>query len=196
MCYISTGDDTVDQNLRRLDHLASNEHFDADPNSMDNWLTSVIMSVKILPKAVQRHFTGYYFIGDLHYRITKEARVLRWKAMVSELKRHCDAAFNDPVLRHDNPQGRADFSDRPKTRGERILELCDQLDADRYGSPEFDSALSKIQHLAAEGISADVAALKKLSAKKRIPDLSEHRYWIIRHVSHIQTIAHGLHHLL
>jgi hypothetical protein len=128
--------------------------------------------------------------------MSKEVRIAQWKRLAEELKRHVDAAFDDRTLMADYLDGAPDFSDRPKTRGERILELCEQLDADRCGTPEFDSILSEIQHLSAQGISADVAELRKLSKKKRIQDLSEHRYWILRHISHICDIAHNLHHLL
>jgi hypothetical protein len=98
-------------------------------------------------------------------------------------------------MRRDCPNGPPDLSDRPQTRGERIVALCKKLDDLPWSSPDFERILAVIEHEAAFGIRADVAELRRLARKKRIKDLSEHRYWIIRHIGHIRQIAGQMHHL-
>jgi len=115
--------------------------------------------------------------------------------LVAELRDHVDAAHADPSLRSDSPNGAPDMSDRRESRGERLIALCDKLDGASWGTSEFDSILAQIGSDAVGDIRSDVAQLKKLSARKRIPDLSEHRYWVARHIGHIRMIAEQLHHL-
>jgi hypothetical protein len=195
MLYFCTGDHPTDHNLSRLDHLASLDRFDGDAEQMHGWLVAVIQSIRALPRVASTHFTGYYFLGDAHFKMSAERRIATWQKLVAELRDHVDAAHADPALRSDNPHGAPDVSDRHESLGERLIALCDRLDRASWGTSEFDNILAEIGADAVGDIRADVRELKKLSARKRVPDLGEHRYWIVRHIGHIRMIADRLHHL-
>lgn len=111
------------------------------------------------------------------------------------LREHVNAAHADPTLTSDNPLGAPDVSDRRQSRGERLIALCDKLCRVSWGTPEFGRILAQISNDAMGDIRSDVVQLKRLSARKRISDLGEHRYWIARHIAHIRLIADQLHHL-
>lgn len=195
MLYFSTGDHPTDHNLNRLDHLASVDRFDGDPEQMHGWLVAVIQSIRALPRVAATHFTGYYSLGNAHFEMSAERRAATWRKLAEELREHVNAAHADPALRSDNPLGAPDVSDRQQSRGERLTALCDKLDRASWGTREFDGILAQINSDAIGDIRSDVAQLKRLSARRRISDLDEHRYWITRHIAHIRLIADQLHHL-
>lgn len=195
MLYFSTGDQPTDHNLQRLNHLSSLDRFDGTPEHMHDWLCAAISSIKMLPRAAARHFVGNYFLGDAHFRMSAEQRADTWRKLAEELRDHVTAAHADPALRHNGPNGPLQTSSRRETRGERIIALCDKLERASWGTPEFDSVLSGIGALAVAGIQSDVSNLRRLSARKRIPDISEHKYSIARDIAHIRLLANRLHHL-
>lgn len=195
MRHISTGDAATDHNLQRLDHLASLDRYDPEPNWMQDWLVAVIYSLEALPQAVRENFHGFYYLGDSHYKMTAARRAARWKELVEGLKQDVEAAYNDPSLRLTSNAEPPDLSDRRQTKGERILALCDRADKVSWGTAEFDGILSLIGGEAVDGIGGDVTELKRLIKRKRIPDLNQHRYWIHHHLMHIRSIASRLHHL-
>lgn len=195
MLYFDTGDHPTDHNLNRLNHFASFDRFDGDAEQMHGWLTGVMESIRALPKAAAAHFTGYYFLGDSHFRMQADRRAEAWRKLVEELRGHVAAAHADPALKRNGPNGHPNVSDRRETRGEKIIALCEQLEKESWGTQEFDGILARIDSIAVGGVRSDVAALKKLSARKRIPDVSEHRYWIVRHISHMRLVADQFHHL-
>lgn len=195
MLYFSTGDHPTDHNLQRLYHLASLERFDDDPERMNDWLNAVILSIRALPKAAAKHFTGSYYLGDSHFHMSAARRAASWRRLVDELRDHVTAANVDPELRCDGPNGPADLSDRRETLGERITELCQKLQRASWGTQEFDAVLGTIDSLAIGDVRSDVAELKKLSSRKRIMDMSDHQYWIARHIAHIRLVASRFHHL-
>lgn len=86
-------------------------------------------------------------------------------------------------------------SDRRQTRGQQIVALCEKLEKESWGTQEFNSILAQIDSIAVGDVRSDVASSKRLSARKRIPDVSEYRYWILRHISHMRTVADQFHHL-
>ncbi len=196
MRSFDTGDAATDFNLSRLSHLSEHDSFDGDAGRMHDWLVAVIQSIEMLPKAVGCRFRLHdYQIGDLHYQLPSDRRSKLWRELVQKLKQRVDAVAADPVVRRDGPNGPPDLSDRPQTRGERIIDLCKKLDSAPWSSPDFERILAAIEQEAAFGIRADVAELRRLVRKKRIKDLSEHTYWVIRHLSHIREIARQMHHL-
>lgn len=195
MLYFSTGDNATDHNLWRLSRLASLDRFDGDADHMHMWLIAAISSIKMLPKIAARHFTGYYFLGDSHFRMSPEHRATTWQQLVEELREHVHAAHMDSTLKRDGLAGPPSVSDRPETRGERILVLCEQLDKASWGTSEFERILSQLGAIAVGEIRADVAELKRLSGRKRISDLADHQYWITRCIQHIRITASSLHYL-
>jgi hypothetical protein len=70
LVYFSTDDHPTDHNLHRLSQLASLDRFDGSAKLMDIWLTAVIQSIGALPKAAAKHFTGYYFLGAMHFKMS------------------------------------------------------------------------------------------------------------------------------
>ena len=195
MLHFSTGDHATDHNLQRLSHLASRDRFDDDPEQMHQWLLAVIGSVEALPAVARVHFKGHYFLGDSHFRLSGERRIAEWRKLVEELNDHVTAAHADVSLRADGVNGRPDLSDRRETLGERIIALCEKLEQASWGTAEFDRILGQISAIAVRDVRSDIAELKRLSSRKRIPDVSEHRYWIVRHISHMRLVADQLHHL-
>ena len=126
MFFFSTGDEPTDRNLQRLDHLAKDTCI-GDADSMHDWLLAVIQSKAMLPRLASKHFTGFYHIGDQHYRMKAEASRHKWFELAQELRCHVDAAHSDLYLRRDGPFGPPDVSDRPETLGERVGALSTQL---------------------------------------------------------------------
>ncbi len=196
LLFFSTGDQPTDHNLQRLSHLASNDRFDDNPELMHTWLCAVIQSIKALPSIAAKHFTGYYFLGDWHFHITAEQRTTKWQQLVEELRGHVAAAHADPSLKQADGSPAHGVSARKKTRGERILALCDKLGHASWGTQEFDRLLSEIAALGDSNVRSDVAALKRLSSRRRIASLEDHNYWIARHISHMRIVAGRLHHLV
>jgi len=193
-CF-DTGDAVTDYNLSRLDHLATNDSFEGDERSLHNWLVAVIQSIQMLPKAVAVKFNLYdYAVGDRAYNASPERRAQMWRDMVRKLNEQIDRVIDDESLQRQGPNGPPDLADRRPSRGERIKVLCDKLEAAR-GTTEFEAVLSNVEREASSGIRADVAELRRLSRKKRITDLSDHQYWIQRHIEHIRIIADEMHHL-
>jgi hypothetical protein len=195
MLYFNTGDHATDHNLQRLSHLASLDRFDDDPEQMHSWLIAVIDSVRALPKVAATHFKGHYFLGDTHFRMQADRRIEMWRKLVGELWEHVAAAHADPILKRDCPNGPPDMSDRGETRGEQIIALSEQLEKASWGTREFNGILARIEAIAVGDVRSDVAELKRLSARKRIPNVGEHRYRIYRHISHMRLVADQLHHL-
>lgn len=195
MLHFCTGDRPTDHNLQRLSHLASLDRFDADAEQMHQWLSAVIDSVGALPKAAAVHFTGFYFLGNSHFEMSAEHRRETWRTLVQELRSHVAAAHADDHLKQDGPYGPPNLSDRRQTRGERIIALCDKLERNAWGTPEFEAILARLEAIAVGETRSDVSELKRLSGRKRIPDVDEHHYWIVRHIAHIRLVANQLHHL-
>ena len=195
MLHFSTGDRATDHNLQRLSHLASRDRFDDNPEQMHPWLIAVIDTIEALPAVVRSHFSGNYFLGDSHFRMSATHREADWRKLVEELNSDVAAAHADPSLRKIGPGSGPDLSDRRETLGERIIALSEKLEQTSWGTAEFDRILGQISAIAVGDVQSDVAELKRLSNRKRIPDLSEHRYWILKHISHMRLVADQLHHL-
>lgn len=192
MLFFATGDEPTDKNLQRLYHLATNACY-GNAERMNEWLCAVIQSKSLLPRVAAKHFTGFYHIGDRHYHLTAERRDELWSQLANELRRHVDAAHNDPLLQKDGPAGAPDTTDHPQTLGERIGALVEQLENVLEGTPEFNRVLAEIESIAIGDVRSDVQQLKNLlSQRRRKPD---HHYWVARHIIRIQQVARQQHHL-
>jgi hypothetical protein len=192
MLFFSTGDEPTDKNLQRLDHLA-NDACEGTADRMHDWLSAVIQSKALLPRAAAKHFTGYYHIGNQHYHLGTDARRKKWSELATELRCHVGTAHSDPNLRSDGPLGPPDLSDRPETLGERVGALASQLSNAGAGTSEFNRILAEIEAVAVGAVASDVRQLKGLlSSKRRAHD---HDYWIARHIMHMAQVANQQHHL-
>lgn len=192
MLFFATGDEPTDKNLQRLDHLANNACY-GDAERMNEWLSAVIQSKSLLPRVAAKHFTGFYHIGDRHYHMSAELRDKTWSELANELRRHVDAAHNDPLLRKDGPDGPPDVSDRPETLGERVGALARQLGNALEGTSEFNQILAEIDSIAVGEVRSDVQQLRSLLSRRRREQ--DHDYWVTRHIMHMGQVACQQHHL-
>lgn len=192
MLFFATGDEPTNKNLQRLDHLANNACY-GDADRMDEWLSAVIQSKSLLPRVAAKHFTGFYHLGDRHYHMSGERRDKAWSELASELRCHVDAAYNDPLLQKDGPDGLPDLSDRPETLGERVGVLARQLGNALEGTSEFKRILEEIGSIAVGEVRSDVQQLRTLLSCKRREE--DHDYWVTRHITHMEQVAGQQHHL-
>lgn len=191
--YFDTGDQATDHNLARLDHLAATEWYGA-ASHMHDWVCGIIGSLKLLPPAVSRHFqSGAYFIGGQHYSTDDAGRQELWRQLAAQLKNEIDAVLADPALKRD---AAPDLSGRPITKGERIVAICDELQRALANGGDSDRLAAKLEY---EGggteVASDARQLRKLFAKKRIPDSHRHQAEIHRLVYHARVVGRRLDHL-
>jgi hypothetical protein len=140
MRYWNTGDDATDSNLGYLESLGqvwdgmTVEHF------MDK-LRGVIGVEKMLPAAVRQHFSfPYLFIGAAAYSWSKERLRDETAKLCGAINEGLDRVAADASL---SRGGGADFSDRPHTVGERVLEALEFFKKHR-GSAELSQLRAAI----------------------------------------------------
>lgn len=182
----SVGDRAVEHNLERLDHL-SLQDYPMDEQLLDSLVIAVIESYELLPEPYKRvlRLSSCYTHG-CHWDTTQTRRDAIWLRIRGELNAGLDAVkVQQEVLA-------AADSDRPQTKGERILTLVAKF-------RERGSDLLIARQLMSEGAGSDVAAdarhLVNLLGRKRIPNADAHYSEISRLLHHIEVIAHRLHHL-
>lgn len=191
--HFDTGDQATDDNLAHLDHLAATSWY-GDASHMHDWVSGIIGSLKLLPPAIARHFlTGAYFIGGQHYSTDDAGRQKLWTRLAAQLNAELDAVVADPSLQR---EAAPDLSGRPTTKGERIVAVCDELQHVLDAGGDGDRVAAKLER---EGSGSEVAydakQIRKLLAKKRIPDLQHHRAELHRLVYHARLVGRRLNHL-
>ena len=146
----------------------------------------------MLPAAVKRHFRVNPYVGD-YARPSDAWRLLTWSGIAKDLDEGLTGVMDDPTLQKG---GGADLSDRPPSRGEQIAAICKRLEAiyDRGGS--WDAAVAELDRASSgTNVRGEVQAMKRLIAKKRIPDVGAWRSDMIGYIWRANSAAQQLHHL-
>ena len=95
---------------------------DAAPEHVDQLLCALIDIEKMLPKAVARHFElPYLYVAGAHFNRGDAYRRQLVSEITTALKVGLESADADPQLERG---GGADFGDRPRSRGEEVLEAA------------------------------------------------------------------------
>lgn len=124
----NTGDRVVDHVLRNLEGLSTWRE-DSDAESTGQFLSGVISGRDMLPQAVARHFQlPNLFVGSAHFDRSQDYRRQLISEITIALKSGLVEAKADPQLERESG---TDFSDRPRSRGEDILEALKEFNGDR-----------------------------------------------------------------
>lgn len=119
MIYWNTGDQVVDCTLQQLEGLSAWRD-DSDAERTGQLLSGLIDAQDMLPQAVSRHFKlPNLFVGSAHFDRSQDYRRQLISDITNALKSGLADAHADPQL---NRKSKPDFSDRPQSRGEDILE--------------------------------------------------------------------------
>lgn len=184
--HFSIDDKATEHNLMRLDHL-SQQDYSMDERLLDDLIVAVIQSSELLPPAYRRCIKlGSCYTMGTHFGATQERRDAIWSRIRQELNEGLDAVLaNSQELRRD-------AGERPETKGERILKLCEAL---RDPRNELVTARQLVFVGAGTDVAADARRLVKLFEKKRVANADAHHAEISRLIYHIEIIASRLHHL-
>lgn len=187
-----TGDLVTDFNLSRLEHLAGNDAHGGDVGLFEIHIHATIDSLEMLPAAVRRHFRVNPYVGD-YFRPNDEWRLKRWVEISKGLDDALTEVANDPDLQKG---GAADLSDRPPSRGEQIAEICKKLEAIYERGGSWEAAVAELERASSgTNVRSEVEAMKRLIAKKRIPDVGAWRSDMIGYIWRSKSAAQHLHHL-
>lgn len=187
-----TGDPVTDFNLRRLEHLSRNDAHGGEIRLFEIHIHATIDSIEMLPAAVKRHFRVNPYVGD-YSRPSDAWRLKTWTGIAKGLDEGLTGVVDDTILRKG---GGADLSDRPPSRGEQITAICKKLEAiyDRGGS--WDAVVAELERASSgTNVRSEVEAMKRLIAKKRIPDIGAWRSDMIGYIWRASSGAQHLHHL-
>lgn len=186
--YFNSFDEATSQNLHRLDHL-SKQSYSVSPEMLQGFIESVIRTHGMLPKALKRYvLVDRCFVGDRHWHMNQKDRDSLWSDIRQDLDTGLSQILADDGLKVDYIAG----VDRPATRGERILALCEEFNS----TFDHDDVAQKLfREASGTAVGGDVKALQRLLRRKRIADMDAYNYEVQRHIAHIQAVAHHLHHL-
>lgn len=186
MMHWDTGDRVVDSIFRQLEGLSSWRD-DADPEQVHQLLCAVIEIKEMLPQAVARHFKFPYLgVGDAHFRNGDDYRRNLVASITKALKAGLDNASIDPLLKRD---GGADLGDRPRSRGEEILDAADVFEAEGTVS-----ALAKLQLATSPTrLQSRVKKIALLMSRKRPYGNQEPRVAMLGELHRLRFEAEGYH---
>lgn len=155
-----TGDKVVNRNLYALEGYA-NWREDSDAGLTDQLVGAMINLEEMMPKAIRIHFKlPNLFIGDAHFRNDQEYRAGFIKKLNASLSVGLESAAADPTL---NRGGGADFSDRPKSRGEVILDALGD-----YERTRDQSAMARLKDaVSPTRLQSRVQSIEMLRTRKR-----------------------------
>lgn len=178
-------DEATAANLRFLAHCSEQEPY-GDHRALDSFLVGIIQTHEMLPEALRRMVPiGACFTHGTHWDMSPERQRELWGRITADLRKGIER-----VEAEDSKVDTTALSDRKETKGERILALIKQL-------KECGDDEGIARRLAFEGAGSDVAwdakQLQRLFAKKRIPNVDQHRAEINRLIDHIERVAHRLH---
>lgn len=128
MFFWNTGDWVVDSILQQLEGLSTwRENSDAERT--DQLLSAVIDARDMLPQAVSRHFKlPNLFVGSAHFDRSQDYRSQLILDITTALKSGLADVDADPLLKRES---KPDFNDRPRSRGEDILQALKEFNANR-----------------------------------------------------------------
>lgn len=158
--YWNTDDRVVDSILQQMESFSRWDE-NSDPERTDQLLSGLIHIQEMLPAAVAKHFKlPNLYVAGAHFSRSQNYRSDLISKITASLNAGLEAVANDPTLRREsNP----DFSDRPKSRGEEILDALAQFQKDRDRK-----ALSRLQMaVSPTRLQSRVKAIEMLMNRKR-----------------------------
>ncbi len=187
-------DEATKQNLDRLDHLSQQRCDDGSFQLFETYLLSAIGSLRLLPSVIGDRIRGASFLmGNAHVSMSAARRTETWSRLAMDLRGDLQALASDEAFWLDNVDR---FADRPRTKGERILEICDALDETYKSGGPMDHLAKRLEiEGAGSPVSTDAKQLVRLVGRKRIPNWDAHQSEIVRLVHHTRLIAERLHHM-
>lgn len=159
MCW-DTGDKVVDGLLQSLECF-SRWREESDPESTHQLLSGLIHIQEMLPRAVAKHFKiPNLFVGNAPFDQGVDYRRDLILKITEQLKNGLNTAASDPRLKRN---GGSDFSDRPQSRGEEILDSLKRFSGDRSVS-----SLSSLQAaVSSTNLQSRVKTIAMLMTRKR-----------------------------
>lgn len=122
MRYWDTSDRVTDHNLRYVEGLATPWGI-TNPEQLHQKLIAGIRVEEMLPKAVRAHFDWpFLFLGNSHFSWKTDRLQDEDRKISGKFGEGLERVAADPTLRRD---GGADFSDRPKSKGEVVAAALD-----------------------------------------------------------------------
>jgi hypothetical protein len=190
--HFQTGDAVTDYNLRRLEHLSTNDGRDGELHLFDIHIHATIDSYEMLPAGARRHFAINPYVGD--YDQPGDAWWAKtWVTLAAGLEAGLQAVVGDPALTKD---GGADLSDRPPSRGDELAAACRKFEEAFDHGRGWEGPLAEMERLGS-GTSArsDAKEIRRQLGKRRVRDVSAWRSEIIRLVWRAKHTAQNMHHL-
>jgi hypothetical protein len=148
MHYWNTGDRATDSNLQKLSSVTDwPVDRDIENNLLLDYIHLLICIEEMLPRVCKAHFHWpNLFIGSAPTARNQRDRNNFWRNVCEKIQEGLENVAADPTLK---ANGGADLNDRPKSRGERILDALA-----RYEEARSPSALSGLM---TAGHSASIA---------------------------------------
>jgi hypothetical protein len=192
MRYWDTPDDATNANLGYLESLSTNDRPPIDVEQVNDLFGAVIRVTRMLPAAVMRHFDlPSLYIGGSAERWNADKRLQEVSRLCEALRSGLDLVFADATLQKG---GGANFSDRPRTKGESVL---DALEAFKREFPDrsYSSSLAALSRAAAgTRMNRDVTTIEKIVSRKRWSGPNSPEYEVYRAVGAIEFYAARFHH--
>ena len=186
MKYWNTGDVVVDSILQKLEGFGTWRP-DSDAESTHQLLSGVIHIQEMLPGLVARHFRfPNLFVGNAHFSGSQDYRRELIEGITSAIGKGLVAAAADPMLSRDsNP----DFSDRPRSRGEEILDALTAFEKDRD-----QAALSRLKMaVSPTGLQSRVNTIEMLMNRKRPYGNQSPEVALLSELGRLEFEARGYH---
>lgn len=186
MKYWDTGDRVVDSILQKLEGF-SNWRTESDAESTHQLLSGLINIQEMLPAAIAKHFKlPHLYVGDAHFSGSQQYRSELISNISKAVITGLDAAAEDPLLKRDsNP----DFSDRPKSRGEEILEAMAEFEKDRDSR-----SLSRLRMaVSPTRLQSRVKTIEMLMSRKRDYGNQSPELAMLRELQRLESEAQGYH---
>jgi len=124
MMYWDTGDRVVDCLLQKLESYSRWPN-DADAEQTHQLLIGLIGIEEMLPEAVSLHFNlPHLKVGSAHFQNGDKYRQQLIEEICTAIKAGLKKAHSDPFIKRD---AEPNFSDRPKSRGEAVIEAAENF---------------------------------------------------------------------
>lgn len=182
----NTPDAVTNSNLSYLESIAKDRDPPFDETRINDRFSEVISVVETLPLAVRKHFSLNAYIANFASFWSPETRNEKAAELSDALARGLEAVAADPDLRKG---GDADWSDRPRTRGEDILDAAAALKRE-LPTGHFHASLQALRTaVAGTSLQRHLTEIDRVLAKKRWDRPTSREYEIYRELGSIEFAA-------
>lgn len=186
MEYWDTGDKVIDCILRKIEGF-STWQTDADGESTHQLISGLIKIQEVFPKSVAAHFNiPYLYVGSAHFDRDQKYRAKFIGDINLALKSGLENIAKDPSFKKG---GGADFSDRPRSRGEEILDAVRA-----FKNEHSHSNLNQLQRaVAPTHLQARVQTIEMLMSRQRPYGNQSPKLAILGELHRLEFEAEGYH---